>query len=472
MLIRIGTIFAIALLIMVHNAWAVPLSPSVKDITSRFTVDTQRAFYLFADSHESNLIWYIPKTANIQAVDGLPQFSVNETLLTEGPFNGLPAVSFTGAFSTIYANPQLGALRLEASIKGLTLQPAQVIGAHTRVLLSGFQLDNQEQLRVECKEESWGSSAQQIVIPVCRALTLSGEWVIVDFVSAFNSSLATAGTIEQTLPFSGETLPGWEYIINDLLSTASSWDALMQMSIEWQLPTYNGQIDAQYSVNWRKLVDFIRLKIKHSDAWQLTWPQVDTLLHEAVKQAAGINIRYYAATGTSQTTPIDFLQSQRVKSQIIKRLRNTLFVPLSHEFLSHEEKLNVLEVPADIYLPAKLSLEQRWGSNIVTNSEQLEGLYEEMHSASTSACSSPEIFSFNSGCVDQMPQPIRVSPIHHREYYVLKPHYAWILGNRVHSFTLYHSDIEQISATTLLGIDCIEGAIGAPLKYANVPGCR
>lgn len=491
MLIRYGTIFLLLSSLFAYQVHAVPLSPSVKDVAGSFSIDSQRGFYLFADSHSNSLVWFIPKLASIQKVNGSPTFSVNEKWISEGPFNGLQATTFAGAFSTIVDNNQLAQLKVEALMKGYTLKPAQVTGANTRVLLAGFLLDNQGQLNVECTEETWNSAWGPVVIPICKAQTPTGEWVPVDFASDFNSSLASTGTVDQTLPFSGETLPGWDYVINDLLNYGSSWDGLIQMSIEWQLPTYNTQVDAKYDVNWRALANYVRSKARYSYRWRMTLSQVNLILKEAIKQGTGISIRYYTQSGASQATEYSEVQKLRVQSQIVKRLRNILFTPISRHILPIEDRLRVLEVPNEIHFPPRFELDRRWGGEEVTrNATRLESRYGQII-PEVLPCPDPRLVPNNTLCHElppctesrlmpdntlcrELPRPLPIitPPDYHREYYVLKSHYFWLLHNVVSSFTLHNTDIEQVSATTLLGIDCIEGRIGETLRFSRDSACQ
>lgn len=463
--------FGVILISFITPTLGVPLSPSVKDIASRFSVDNQRAFYLFADSHSQKIVWYIPKIASIQKSGGLPNFNVDTKLFTEGPFNGMESVAFNGAFSTIIENQRLTQLNVEASTKGYILRPANVIGAHTRVMLAGFMLDNQSELNVQCVEENYNSPWGAVVIPICRAQTLEGTWLPIDFISEFNSTLASAGSIDQTLPFSGETLPGWEYTINDLLQSGSSWDGLIQMAIEWDLPTYRTQQDARYDINWRALINYVRTNAKNNYRWRLSLSQVNSILTQAVDERRGISIRYYSSAGSSQSSAYSELQKKRVTSRIVHKLRKLLFTTIGRRNLPFYERVKVLDVPKDIYLPPRIELEQRWGSNVIAQADQLESRYDRLR-ASAVACEGPILMFQRNPCYEEIPEPIITPPIYHREYYVLKSHYRMLIRNSISSYNLYNTDIEQVSATTLLGIDCIHGSIGENLHFVNDSSCQ
>ncbi|MEI5637820.1 MULTISPECIES: hypothetical protein [unclassified Pseudoalteromonas] len=461
---------AIAIMSMVFSvtSLAIPISPSVKDVSGYFSIDSQNAFHLFADSDNSNLVWYIPKVASLDSAGGRPVFSVSSEQILSGPFNGLNSISFAGQFNSLTRNNRLSALRLEALLKGFNLQPVEAIAANTRIILAGFLLDNEGRLQVNCTEETWSNPSGTIVIPVCKAKSQTGEWLAVDFLSEFESTLAQPGNIGQKLPFSGKALPGWEYAINTLLESGTSWDGLIQFAIEWQLPTYSRKLDAKYRIDWLQLSDVLRPKIKRT-GWRLSLTEVNEFIAHAIAERAGVKITYFKDRTQSQSA-FSLTQKLRVESSIKNRLQKYLFTFVSHpSMLSTAARIELLNAPRKVFLPSRDELENKWGSEVTDRFPAIAQQYDQssplcLHSVEGKVCHSP------------MP-PILLPPkdieppTNHQGYYILKANYLWLINRTISDFTVYHTDIEQVSATTLLNIDCVEGAIDQPIIFVNELAC-
>lgn len=459
---------AVAIMSMVYSvtSLAIPVSPSVKDVSGYFSIASQNAFHLFADSVNPNLVWYIPKVATIELHNSRPSLTVSSEQIVSGPFNGFDSVAFSGRFSTLNRNSRFSGLQSEAILRGFSLRPAEAIGANTRVMLAGFLLDNEGKLKVNCSEEVWTTPGGTIVVPVCKAKTQSGEWLPVDFLSDFESTLAQPGNIIQTLPFSGKTLPGWEIIINSILAAGTNWDGLIQLAIEWQLPTHLNGLDARYQVDWLQLANFLRPKVRVS-GWRLSLPEVNALIEEVISERAGIKVTYLK-DGSESENAFSLSQKARVEASIADRLRKYLFTLVSHPAdLSVADKIHFLDAPRDVYLPPREEFEQKWGGETIDRFPVIQQQYE--HSLqSNEFCQEPML---QSTCPIPLPPPVRHLPDERQAQYILKANYFWLIDNTTSDFKIYHTDIEQASATTLLNIDCIKGAIDQPLIFVNEPAC-
>lgn len=455
-----------------NTVLSTPVNPQVKDIAGHFSVDIQTQFSLFADSRDRRLVWYIPKSATIKNNGGRPALNVTSDIITSGPFKDLTSINFAGTFTTMSSISGYTRLKFEASAKGFYVRPAIATSANTQVLLSGFMLDNNGDLNVECSEVTWDTPSGPVVIPVCKAQDSHGQWHEIDFVSQFNSTLAQHGSVIQSLPFSGTTLPGWEFYISSLLQTGSNWDGILQMAIDWELPTHTTVTDAKYAVNWRTLTNYIRSQIR-AYRWRLTLPQVLNILKNAVRYRKGIYTSYNN-NGQWSSVPASDFQKYWIENRIIHKLRRHLFVAITPRHLTYKEKMKIFDVPRDIYLPTQVEFNSKWGHEATRDFRSIEDRYTEMDARMKLICPEPRV----GGKVlpecnyEPTPRPIITPPIFNGAYYILKSNYFWLMQNVTSHFTLSHTDIEHVSATTLLGIDCIMGDIDMPLIYLNDPACN
>ncbi|MBE0365403.1 hypothetical protein PULV_a2190 [Pseudoalteromonas ulvae UL12] len=489
MYFKLQLICAIVLCLIVSNqSSATPVSPEVDNIASRFSVDIQREFHLFSDSLNRRTVWYIPKVGGIKRVGNSPAFSVFATTIETGPFSGESAVNFEGKFNALSRTSLIARLNAEASSKGLLIKPAEISAADTRVLLAGFQLDNDGQLKTTCDIEIWQSPNGPIQIPVCKALDDQGNWQEVDFLSSFLAMLPIAGSINQDIPFKGQTLPGWDMAISDLLVTGSSWDAEIQLLTDWKLKTNTQLRDARVTVKWRDLVKYMITKMIENRYWSITKSKLDRILTQAINNRSGISVLYFHSNGLTSQSPQDASQKNRIKNNLLHVLRKELFIPV---FSPRNVLTNLVSKPDPINphlpytTPSFEEVERKWRKNsdhvyervvqpvYSINVNKASAYYPPPQCPYTSAvnstrayqCHDPEpcLYSARGECYPPPP------PIWEARY-ILKSNYWRLLSKPSSSFNVYLNGIEMLNASTYMTIDCIEGDIDVPLRY--VANCQ
>ena|GEM_PF-6149039 len=346
---------------------ATPVSPLVVNMTSQFSVDVQRRFHLYADSHDSQLVWYVPKIGGIRNVAGVPSLQVVSSLIDGGPFAGMQALKIAGEFSTAGLAGDLSLLQQEASRLGLRIQAAAATAANTQIMLGGFAVDSSGQMEASCSTYNLTTPTGVVEVPICQAKNAQGVWQDIDFMGAFQATLPAGGrSVSQQIPFTGFTLPGWEGVFNELLRYGSSWDGQIQLVTDWTLQTQLTLKDAEYQIDWRPLYQFLVAQAR-SRGWRLSAAQVTEILGQAIIQRKGISISYVMDNQSLAAAPKNDVQHQRVINSIIHQLRKQLFTPVRRLRLSIRE-LASLNDPINPLLPfvapTYAELQRKWGTEV------------------------------------------------------------------------------------------------------------
>lgn len=346
---------------------ATPVSPLVVNMTSQFSVDVQRRFHLFADSHDSQLVWYVPKIGGIRNVAGAPALQVISSLIDGGPFSGMQALKIAGEFSTAGLAGDITLLQQDAARLGLRIQAAAATAANTQIMLGGFAVDSSGQMEASCSTYNLTTPTGVVEVPICQAKNAQGVWQDIDFMGAFQATLPVGGSsVSQQIPFSGFTLPGWEGVFNELLRYGSSWDGQIQLVTDWTLQTQLTLKDAEYQVDWRPLYQFLVAQAR-SRGWRLSAAQVTEILGQAIIQRKGISISYVMDNQSLAAAPKHDVQHQRVINSIIHQLRKQLFTPVRRLRLSIRD-LASLNDPINPLMPfvapTYAELQRKWGSGV------------------------------------------------------------------------------------------------------------
>ncbi|WP_018692163.1 hypothetical protein [Algicola sagamiensis] len=340
-----------------------PVSPQVRNVMGLFSVDRQRQFHLFADSNQDNLIWYIPKMGGIRPVQGRPQFGVDHYTLTDGPMNGMNSLSFSGEFSTAGIAGHISALNQEAQQKGFIIRPAKATSADSQFLLSGFKVGNDGLLSANCELESWTGPRGNMDIPICRAVDSDGQWRELDFFMNFHAMTPSGGAVNQIIPFTAKTMPGWDDVVQNLLDTASNWDAQIQVITDWTLQTNTTLKDARVTIYWPDVLSYLISRVRNT-RWQVRSSLIDSLLNDAINGRKGLAILYFQSNGELSQLPQSTRQKNRVQFELIQNLRKALFVPIKprpmpiRDMVQRADPIN----PVVPYVPLDPdTLRRKWG---------------------------------------------------------------------------------------------------------------
>ena len=79
--LAVQTALLVPLLSLPGLLHASPVNPLVVNMHSRYSVDVQGKFHLFADTVDSQLVWYVPKVGGIRNLNGAPSLSVNSSVI-------------------------------------------------------------------------------------------------------------------------------------------------------------------------------------------------------------------------------------------------------------------------------------------------------------------------------------------------------------------------------------------------------
>lgn len=501
---------------------ATPVNPLVINAGSQFSADIQQRFYLFADSADNALIWYVPKVGGIRNVDGFPKLAVRSGLIPEGPFAGESSLNVSGEFSTAGLAGDLQRLSQEAAQRGFRLQAAEATQAETQILLGGFAVDSSGQLEASCTVQTISTGSGNVDIPVCRARNAQGQWQEVDFMGAFQSVLPQGGrSISQLIPFSGNTLPGWEPVFSELLRTGSGWDGQIQLITDWKINTNLTLKDAAVHVHWRTLYPYLIQRMR-AMGWRAGAEQINQILSDAIVQQRGIQLSFYQANGSLLSTAQHEQQYRRVSADLVQQLRKKLFTPLKRlrfpvwQLANQPDPINPLQA---FIAPTSAELQAKWGAQadrVIQRVPYLRYRREiELRQAELAqsgdmsfftAASLPEVQRCNqyplqhnaSGARENLqycdnpcylqqhslayrqcepdeppapPPPPPPPPPPHELAYVLKTNYWWLWQNSSWQYTSYLQDVEQVNVSTFMTVDCVQGTIDSKLTFVNQPGC-
>ncbi len=310
-----------------------PLDPSEKDIQGLFSVDTQQAYTLYADSIDSNLVWYVPKVGQI-ALSGAdtespkPRFSVYARAPWTGFFAGQDLVHFGGAFNTSGDRGTLLRLESEAHAKGLRVSPAQASKVTTKFMLTDLVINNDSRIDTECEFEEWTGPNGTVNIPICKALNNQGEWVNTDFLSKFRAATPRGNSSVSTyIPFQATSMPQWDFVVQEWMETGSNWDANVQAVVEWDLTTVKKVRVARINIDWSRTFEQAStfFAIHNNACLEVEVGTFFKRLLDNQNGESGITVEYLQEDGTYANEPTSEEQFIQTVEAVRKEMRDELF---------------------------------------------------------------------------------------------------------------------------------------------------
>ncbi|ATC93708.1 hypothetical protein [Pseudoalteromonas tunicata] len=314
-------------------AIAAPLDQSEKDIQGLFSVDTQQAYTLYADSADQNLVWYVPKVGQI-ALSGAstsapkPSFSVYARAPWTGIFSGQNLVHFGGAFNTSGDRGALLKLESEAHAQGLRISPAQAAKVTTKFLLTDLIVGNDGRINTQCDTEEWNGPNGLVLIPVCKALNSEGEWVNTDFLSKFRTATPRGNsTVSTYIPFQATSMPDWDFTVQEWMETGSNWDANIQAVAEWELTTVKKVRVARINIDWSRTFEQAStfFAIHNNACLEVEVGTFFKRLLDNQNGESGITVEYLQADGTYANEPTSEEQFIQTVEAVRKEMRDELF---------------------------------------------------------------------------------------------------------------------------------------------------
>lgn len=243
-----------------NSAYAAPIDPSLKNVEAEFQVDILSKFYLYGDTVDSNLIWFVPKFGSI-AKDNTgfnqPEFDIGSAY-SEHPnyFYGEELVWFSGAFDTRGFERDIEHLSQVASQKGYRILAAQPKAAETYFVVDGVDVQT---LNLDCSENI---STPYGDFPICYVFDQLGRKHPAEFVAKLESTLPE-NTMSDYVGFRGITVPFWKDTLKDLMGyglpaddpfVGQNWDDKIQVVTVWDLDTHYNRPRGRININWSDLV--------------------------------------------------------------------------------------------------------------------------------------------------------------------------------------------------------------------------
>lgn len=268
----VNTLIQCLLLISVFNSGvtAAPIDPSLKNVEAEFPADILHKFYLYGDTVDANLVWFVPKFGSIARDNtgfNQPEFDIGSAY-SEHPnyFPGEELVWFSGAFDTRGFENDIEHLSQVASQKGYRILAAQPKAAETYFVVDGVDVQS---LDLDCSESISTSYGD---FPICYVFDQQGQKHPAEFVAKLESTLPE-NTMSDYVGFRGITVPYWKDTLKDLMGyglaindpfVGQNWDDKIQVVTVWELDTHYNRPRARININWPDLVHrFIEFQKAH-----------------------------------------------------------------------------------------------------------------------------------------------------------------------------------------------------------------
>lgn len=309
--------------------FADPIDPAVNNVTQFFSQETQVNFDLYADSENSNLVWYSPRFGSIALNRQLnPDFAVNVEYPSDGIFAGQALIDIEGKLDTSGIATEIIDLEQEAKLLGYDIAPIRITAADTTFLVAGFPVGSDGRIDAQCDSQVIDTPFGPVSVPFCQATDKDGVVRPLDFLYSFTSTPPVSGTsISQNIPFEGTTLPGWEFPIRDLMSFGQSWDQLFQVVTNWTIKTTSEVDVARVSVTWPILFRELSTYVSNC-RWSCTQNEINFLYEEFLNTPSdwGLVINYRQVDGSYGPIPASQNQRLQTKNKLVDVLGPELFV--------------------------------------------------------------------------------------------------------------------------------------------------
>lgn len=235
------------------NVMSLPVSPAIKDISSRFPIELQQKYTFFADSNDAGLAYYVAKQAGI--ANQLNPDSVNLTISFELSNEGsLPKeyLKLQGSFDSLGAKTDLAYLTAAAKNAGLTLRPAPIADAEKFFIADGFITDANGKIQPYCTfQQVTLPNSVSIQLPSCSAVDESGTVRPLQSIYVLDSSpIEKNANADQSIRFSAQAYTQMEPLISQVLSSGEGWDSFFSGQLRWQINNGKRNEIATLTINW------------------------------------------------------------------------------------------------------------------------------------------------------------------------------------------------------------------------------
>lgn len=235
------------------SAIAFPVSPATKDIASKFPIELQIKYALFADSQNSKLGYFVARQAGITNKPGTNSVNLKViSALSTEPYFPPENLKINGSFDSTGARTDLNYLLTTAKKLGLTLLPAPISDAETFFIADGFITDASGKIQPYCSFlQVTLPNGTSIKLPSCSAMDQSGNIRPLQSIYALDSSaIDKTGNTQQQLAFDAKAFNQISPLVSEVLASGAGWDNFFSGQLRWQINNGKRIEIATVTVNW------------------------------------------------------------------------------------------------------------------------------------------------------------------------------------------------------------------------------
>ncbi|WP_163831932.1 hypothetical protein [Spartinivicinus ruber] len=206
---------------------AKPLIPDEQNAANNFSQAIKDKFYLFTDSLDNTLIWFVSKNGGIEARGGAPSLSISKHTWSSGLFTGQSYLKINGILSPLAKAKDMQLLKSEAHQLGFSLLPAYAKKTRTIYKIGNIEIDNHGTANVVCN-----SSTE----PDCQMRDRFGNYIDASIYYSLKAfSPKDGASTSQSLPFTATTLPSIDNLFSSALAHTKNWNQLFTASTQWTI---------------------------------------------------------------------------------------------------------------------------------------------------------------------------------------------------------------------------------------------
>lgn len=336
------TLISLSALLASQASVAIPLDPTENNVAQYFSVDMQDKYYLYADSIDTNLVWYIPKTGfvsskgrgdriapNFNASESIPSFGIWSVLLP-----GEPQLRLGGTLNTTGDIESLRILQEEAKgvLGGSRVAPAVAMKAKSTLLAEGAGFNALNRVKVDCGmeiiEDFFDRDGNPVEIFSCSTTATDGTKVRTSTLErAIFKSPPGRTSVSARIPFQIVTLPSYDTssIIMDIIYNGTgSLDNYFQLVIDWELDTGRETRVAKIEVDWNQTFEQARtFSAVHLNSCLEV--EVQTFFKKLVQEGKGVVVEYLWPDGSYRLEAPSDAEFIKVVEGVTKDMQDELF---------------------------------------------------------------------------------------------------------------------------------------------------
>jgi len=390
-----------------------PMNPTENNIAQYFSPDMQDKYYLYADSQDAKLVWFVPKMGFIASKGRgnriAPNFNASETTPRFGTWPtirpGESQVRLGGAFNTTGDIESLKILKREARAKGYTIAPAIVNRAKSTFIVEGIDVNGDGNIDVSCTQDPHTIDGKEITIHICSVTAADGTKKEVSTLERATFKVPKGRTSVSTrIPFQILSLPNSEISsdISTILMDGGSLDQYYQLVVAWDLNTASSTRVARITIDWNQTFEQASTFVAtHGFFCKRT--EIKTFFKKLVQKGKGITVEYLHADGTYHPEATNNAEFIKVVEGVRRELQDELFQQI-REY------------------------------------------------------SRPQLGKVSTNV---------------RSFYTLRANYEkQILKRHETRYVNWNPGMKLERPQTNMGIDCVQGGFGSPVKWSNNPECQ